>query len=63
MKIYLMIHILNILIASKQKYIPPSQRGAKGPVGVASTEKKFLSEVDEPTKIEGSKCFHLFTYF
>ncbi|XP_045601720.1 eukaryotic translation initiation factor 2A [Procambarus clarkii] len=42
----------SIVAASKQKYILPSQRGAKGPVGLTNTEKKFLSEVDDPTKNE-----------
>lgn len=42
--------------ASKQKYIPPSQRGAKGgPVGAPSTEKKFLSQMEDPLKMEGKK--------
>ncbi|KAG7176052.1 Eukaryotic translation initiation factor 2A-like [Homarus americanus] len=42
----------SIVAASKERYIPPSQRGAKGPVGVTNTEKKFLSEVDDPLKNE-----------
>ncbi|XP_071547528.1 eukaryotic translation initiation factor 2A [Panulirus ornatus] len=37
----------SLVSASKQKYIPPCQRGAKGPVGAPSTEKKFLSEMSE----------------
>ncbi|KAK8746284.1 hypothetical protein OTU49_017344 [Cherax quadricarinatus] len=44
----------SMVAASKQKYILPSQRGAKGPVGLPNTEKKFLSEVDDPTKNEGA---------
>ncbi|XP_027239459.1 eukaryotic translation initiation factor 2A isoform X1 [Penaeus vannamei] len=43
----------SIATASKQKYIPPSQRGAKGgPVGAPSTEKKFLSQMEDPLKME-----------
>ncbi|XP_068202678.1 eukaryotic translation initiation factor 2A [Palaemon carinicauda] len=40
--------------ASKKKYIPPSQRGTVGLVGAPqiSTEKKFLSEFDDPNKKE-----------
>ncbi|XP_076055615.1 eukaryotic translation initiation factor 2A isoform X2 [Oratosquilla oratoria] len=34
--------------ASKEKYIPPSQRGKKSVAGMAP--KKFLSQVDEPPK-------------
>ncbi|XP_066954505.1 eukaryotic translation initiation factor 2A [Macrobrachium rosenbergii] len=41
----------SVATASKKKYIPPSQRKTVGLVG-ASTEKKFLSEFDEPPKEE-----------
>ncbi|XP_050739669.1 eukaryotic translation initiation factor 2A-like isoform X2 [Eriocheir sinensis] len=39
-------------VASKQRYIPPSQRGGKGIVGATNTEKKFLSQMDNPPKEE-----------
>lgn len=44
----------SVAAASKKKYIPPSQRGTVGLPGVPglSMDKKFLSEVDEPTKKE-----------
>ncbi|KAK3893139.1 hypothetical protein Pcinc_003034 [Petrolisthes cinctipes] len=43
----------SVAVASKQKYVPPSQRGAKGPPGANVTlEKKFLSQVDVPPKAE-----------
>ncbi|KAK7070868.1 Eukaryotic translation initiation factor 2A, partial [Halocaridina rubra] len=49
---------LSVAMASKKKYIPPSQRGIVGLVGIpgtqVSTEKKFLSEIDDPTKKAGS---------
>ena len=41
------------LAASKQRYVPPSQRGVKGVVGATNTEKKFLSQMDNPPKEEG----------
>lgn len=39
-------------VASKQRYVPPSQRGVKSIVGATNTEKKFLSQVDNPPKEE-----------
>lgn len=43
-----------LLTASKQRYVPPNQRGPQGPVGMVQSVTKFLSERENPTKDEGN---------